>query len=364
MHLRRLNLLILGAILVASCTALPANRRPSARTQSAVMNRGGAAAAAPAAPAGLDGGLLAWIAVWYAQNYFYNIANKRALKASGGAEGFPMTLATAQLAVGAVYGLYLWLAPDARERPKLSVHDFIRMVPVAICVAGAHAGSVFAMSAGSVSFGQIVKAAEPAFAAVVGTLLYNKTNSLAKWLTLLPIIGGVVLASVSELDFSFLALFAACSANTFAAFRGNENKKLMETPGLRDRIGSVGNQYAISTIMALIISIPVMVLKEGHKWGEFTEVFANDAVVRNNCLVAGLLFYLYNEVSTGVVKKTGAVTQSVANTAKRVIVILGVAIALREPLSVPKIIGSVICIGGVLLYSNADNLFPPKAKAN
>ena len=138
----------------------------------------------------------------------------------------------------------------------------------------------------------------------------------------------------------------------------------METPGLRDRIGSVGNQYAISTIMALIISIPVMVLKEGHKWGEFTEVFANDAVVRNNCLVAGLLFYLYNEVSTGVVKKTGAVTQSVANTAKRVIVILGVAIALREPLSVPKIIGSVICIGGVLLYSNADNLFPPKAKAN
>jgi hypothetical protein len=56
------------------------------------------------------------------------------------------------------------------------------------------------------------------------------------------VIGGVCLASIKELDFSVAALFAACLANVFAAFRSNENKKLMETPGLKERIGSVGNQ--------------------------------------------------------------------------------------------------------------------------
>jgi len=51
------------------------------------------------------------------------------------------------------------------------------------------------------------------------------------------------------------------------------------------------------------------------------------------------------------IKKTSATTQSVANTAKRVIVIVGVALALGESLEPLKMIGCGIGIGGVLLYS-------------
>ena len=36
-------------------------------------------------------------------------------------------------------------------------------------------------------------------------------------------------------DFSVWALLAACIANIFAAFRSNENKKLMDTEGLAVR---------------------------------------------------------------------------------------------------------------------------------
>lgn len=64
--------------------------------------------------------------------------------------------------------------------------------------------------------------------------------SLAKWLALVPVIGGVILASVKELDFAWSALISAAIANAFAAFKGQENKKLMSTAGLKDRIGSVG----------------------------------------------------------------------------------------------------------------------------
>merc|ERR1711957_1079815 len=116
-------------------------------------------------------------------------------------------------------------------------------VPVAFCFMGAHSASVFAMGMGAVSFAQIVKAAEPAFSAVVSTVVYKKKISKAKWLCLPIVIGGVILASVKELDFAVSALVSACIANIFAAFKGNENKKLMETEGLKDRIGSVGNQF-------------------------------------------------------------------------------------------------------------------------
>ncbi|CAE7495954.1 PPT2 [Symbiodinium pilosum] len=44
----------------------------------------------------IDWVLLAYFALWYLGNYYYNITNKLALKAAGGAKGFPMTIATMQ----------------------------------------------------------------------------------------------------------------------------------------------------------------------------------------------------------------------------------------------------------------------------
>merc|ERR1719321_604726 len=304
---------------------------------------------------GLDVPLLAYFFFWYLGNYYYNISNKTALKAAGGALGYPMTISTLQLGVGSIYALFLWAAPDARSFPKVNTKDIIALLPVAFCAAGAHAGSVFALSAGAVSFGQIVKAAEPAFAAVVGTKLYGKRISKAKWLSLIPVIGGVALASLKELDFAVSALIAASMANIFAAFRSNENAELMATPGLKDRIGSVGNQYAITTILSFLITLPVCWLK-GESYRAFFALARTNPVVQFNVIASGLYFYLYNELSTMTIAKTSAVTQSVLNTAKRVIVIVGVAIVMGESLNPMKLAGCTIGIGGVFLYSIIDQL--------
>jgi solute carrier family 35, member E1 len=71
-------------------------------------------------------------------------------------------------------------------------------------------------------------------------------------------------------------------------------------------------------------------------------------------------FYGYNELATMTLKKTGAVTQSVANTAKRVIVIVGVAIVLGESMDPIKLLGCGIGIAGVFLYSVIDQLLAKK----
>jgi len=177
-----------------------------------------------------------------------------------------------------------------------------------------------------------------------------------KWLALIPIIGGVALSSMADLSFTWIALASGCSASIFAAFRANENKKLMETDGFKERIGSVGNQYAMTTILAFIFAIPILIITEGAKFGEFITLFSSNPALRMNILLAGLWFYLYNELSTLTIKKTSALTMSVANTAKRVIVIIGVSIALRESLSPLKMIGCGIGIVGVFLYSVIDDL--------
>jgi len=300
---------------------------------------------------GFDIALFLYFAGWYLGNYYYTLNNKHALNAAGGGAGFPVTIGFLQMTLGSLYALFLWTAPDARKFPQTTPQDLLKIVPVAGCAAGAHLSSIFSMNLGAVSFAQIVKAAEPAFAALLGVTLYGKSISKAKWLCLIPVIGGVCLASLKELDFSVLALFSACVANLFAAFRSNENKKLMDTPGLSDRIGSTGNQFAISTIIGTLCLLPIFLLTEASKFGKFIEIFKESKVLQYNLITSGLYFYLYNELSTLTIAKTSATTQSVANTAKRVIVIVGVAIALGESLEPLKLLGCTIGIGGVLLYS-------------
>jgi len=267
-----------------------------------------------------------------------------------------MTISGLQLGVGALYAAFLWLAPDAREKPKVTKDDLIKMLPVAFCFMGAHSASVFAMGMGAVSFAQIVKAAEPAFAAVLSQFVYGNKISKAKWLCLPVVIGGVILASVKELDFAWSALISACIANMFAAVKGNENKKLMSTEGLKERIGSIGNQFALTTIMGFLMSIPVIAIKEGSRFGEFVNIAKTSPALWVNLVASGLWFYGYNEVATMTLKKTNAVTQSVANTAKRVIVIVGVALVLGESLDPIKLLGCSIGIGGVFMYSIIDKI--------
>lgn len=277
----------------------------------------------------------------------------------------PPQISTLQLGVGCIYALFLWVAPEARKMPKLTMGDIVKTLPVAFCSAAAHSASVFALSAGAVSFGQIVKAAEPVFAAIVGYLVYGKGTSFPKIVCLFFVVGGVILASVKELDFAWSALISAATANLFAAFKGQESKKLMSTEGLKDRFGSVGNQFAVTKLLAFAISLPLMFAKEGDKFGEFVEILKTNTVVRDNLILSGLTFYGYNELATMTLKKTSGVTQSVANTAKRVIIIVGMAIVFGESMAPIKMLGCGIAIGGVFLYSCIESILPaPKAKSS
>lgn len=316
----------------------------------------------------IDIPLILYLGFWYLGNYYYHIQNKTAAIAAGG-EQFAMTLAVGQLAVGVAYALFLWVAPDARKPPSITMSDLVTMLPAGICTAGAHASSVFGLAAGGVAFGQIVKAAEPAFAALVGTFIYGKKVSVAQWLCLIPIIGGVCLAALKqnkdgsiEMDFTVGGLVGALIANAFAAFKGAESHKLMSTPGLKERLGSVGNQFAIMMVISFVVTLPFTIIMEGHRFPEFVQMFKTDEVLSTNLILAGLTFYGYNELATLTLKKISPVTNSVANTAKRVVVIVGSAVVFKESITGLKAIGCGICLLGVFLNSVIDDLIAPRGK--
>jgi solute carrier family 35 protein E1 len=207
--------------------------------------------------------------------------------------------------------------------------------------------------------------------AIVNTIFYGKPPSTPKIACLPIIVGGVAFASLKKsaetggyaLKFDQTALVFGMAANTFAAFKGSENKKLMGDKAIAERFGGVGNQFAVTQILAFFMCLPVMFLTEGDKFPEFLDIIKTSSALQFNLAMSGLCFYLYNELATMTLKVTGPVTASVANTAKRVIVMVYMAAVTGKVLTEEQKIGAGVAICGVLLYSLIDDLLKPKATA-
>lgn len=295
-----------------------------------------------------------YFALWYLFNIAYNIYNKQALNVLD----FPWTVAAIQMATGILYFVPMWLT-GARKAPKLSAADLKTLFPIALCHTGVHVGAVIALGAGAVSFAHIVKASEPVVTCVMNAVLLGQLLPLPVYMTLIPIIGGVAIASLKELSFTFLALGAAMLSNVSSAARGVLSKKTMSGKQIGENLDAQ-NLYAVLTAMSTLILIPFFLGFEGLGFFKaFKDVVAAGDFTNKSLAVllalGGASYYAYNEVAFLALGKVNPVTHAVGNTIKRVVIIVASVIAFKTPMSTGSIIGSSIAIAGTLMYSLAMN---------
>lgn len=318
----------------------------------------GGAAATPAKKNALvekfwneDTKLATYISVWYLGNIYYNIYNKKALNMLGKNGEGHWALAAVQLLVGACFVIPQWVL-GVRAKPGLTLAQWKALAPIGVFNAAAHGASVLALGAGAVSFGQIVKAGEPVHAALTGAVLLKEIDHPLVYLSLLPIIGGVALASLKELDFKMKALIFALCANQAAAFKNVVAKKT----GKENWAKKLGpqNMYAVVTILAFLATMPLVLLQDlPHLKGLYQGLEASGKLkdMIKFAVYSGLNFYVYNEFSFLALSKLSPVTHSVANTLKRVVIIVASCIVFRTPTTFLGNVGSAIAVLGTLLYS-------------
>jgi solute carrier family 35 protein E1 len=314
-----------------------------------------------AAPAAEEDGMFetlktgSFFALWYLFNIGYNIYNKKALNALP----IPYTMAFLQLAVGIPYVMALWVT-GLRAAPKMSVDNVKTLIPVSLGHLGTHIGAVVSLGAGAVSFTHIVKASEPVVSAALSAVLLGAIYSPITYLTLLPIVGGVALASLKELSFTWVGFIAAMVSNLSSALRGILAKKTMGG-GVGENM-TEANIYAVLTILATIFILPISFALEPPSAvmscinAALAQGFT-PATLWKHSLLAGAFYYLYNEVAFLALGRVNPVTHAVGNTIKRVVIIIASVIAFKTPISTLGVIGSSIAIVGTLLYSLAKSKF-------
>ncbi|CAM9711765.1 unnamed protein product [Choristocarpus tenellus] len=298
-----------------------------------------------------------YFGLWYLFNIAYNIYNKRVLNMYP----LPWIVALSQLGIGIFYVVPLWMS-NLRPAPKLAKGAIKPLSTLAFLHMCTHITAVLALGAGAVSFTHIVKAAEPVFTAGFSALLLGQVFAVPVYLSLLPIIAGVGLASLKELSFSWVAFGNAMGSNTASSLRGIMGKKQMGQPVGENM--SAANLYAVLTIISFAFLAPAALLVEGAKikpaWDAAIAAGATAKGLSSTIGFAGLFYYLYNEVAFLALSSVNAVTHAVGNTIKRVVIIVAACIAFKTPMNPLSVAGSTIAILGTLLYSLVKSKYAKK----
>ncbi|KAK3164014.1 hypothetical protein QOZ80_1AG0011420 [Eleusine coracana subsp. coracana] len=340
--------------------SLLSDGRRDRATASAVAT---AAASVPADDAGEKGGdiagtvqLGAMIVAWYLLNIYFNIYNKQVLKVMP----FPYTITAFQLAFGSLLIFAMW-ATGLHPAPKLTPAQLGRIAPLAL---GHMLGTVFTnMSLGkvAVSFTHTIKASEPFFTVLLSALFLGEVPSLPVLGSLLPIVGGVALASMTEVSFNWIGFWSAMASNLTNQSRNVLSKKLLAGDD-KEAMDDI-NLFSVITVLSFLLSCPLMLFAEGVKFTprylQSTGLNLQELCVR--AALAGFCFHGYQKLSYLILSRVSPVTHSVANCVKRVVVIASSVLFFRTPISPVNALGTGAALAGVFLYSRLTRTKPKAA---
>jgi len=176
--------------------------------------------------------------------------------------------------------------------------------------------------------------------------------------SLLPICGGVILASLKEMSFTWKALYGALTSNIAFASRAVLSKATMDKP-VGENMGAA-NLYGVLTIIAFLLSLPFAIYYEGAgfaaAWAKSTAVVGAPWLIRQMTL-DGFYYYAYNEVAFITLNQVSPITHSIANTFKRVAIILATVLVFGNKLTPLGAAGSAIAVAGTFLYSLAKQKY-------
>lgn len=176
-------------------------------------------------------------------------------------------------------------------------------------------------------------------------VLNTRPSAPLVW-SLVPIVVGVSVASATDVSFSWLGCMAALGSNLASTARNVYSKQVMS--GVRGNIDSV-SLLTVVNALAFALLLPFVALIEGPTLA--AAGWAGLQPVAGLALLSAVLLQLYQQVSYNILSKVSAVTHSVANCVKRVVVIVAAVIFFRHPVSPLNGIGTALALSGVFMYS-------------
>ncbi|KAL6420981.1 hypothetical protein ACFW04_014031 [Cataglyphis niger] len=266
--------------------------------------------------------------LWYVISSSSNVVGKMLLSEFP----YPLTVTMVQLTSITLYsGPFFNLWGVRRYSSNITWSYYLRLiVPLALGKFLANVFSHVSIWKVPVSYAHTVKATMPLFTVALSRIILQEQQTWKVYLSLVPIVGGVAIATLTELSFNMIGLISALASTMAFSLQNIYSKKVLHETGIHHL-----RLLHILGRLALFMFLPI--------WGVY-DLYS---------LIYEPMMRPSNIIAFSVLSIVTPLTYAVASASKRIFVIAVTLLILGNPVTWLNIFGMTMAIFGVLCYNNA-----------
>ncbi|XP_063973155.1 solute carrier family 35 member E1 homolog isoform X1 [Diachasmimorpha longicaudata] len=284
--------------------------------------------------------------LWYIVSSSNNVVGKLLLSEFP----YPMTVTMVQLtSITALSGPFFNMWGVRKSKSDISWGYYLRLiVPLALGKFLANVFSHVSIWKVPVSYAHTVKATMPLFTVFLSRIILREKQTCRVYLSLVPIVGGVAIATLTELSFNVIGLVSALASTMAFSLQNIYSKKVLCDTGIHHL-----RLLFILGRLALFLFLPVWLAYDLRTLINESVTHSISTKVIGLLILDGVLNWLQNIIAFSVMSIVTPLTYAVANASKRIFVIAVTLFILGNPVTGLNIFGMTLAIIGVFCYNKA-----------
>ncbi|CAO2831692.1 unnamed protein product [Amaranthus hypochondriacus] len=293
------------------------------------------------------------IILWYSSNIGVLLLNKLLLSNYG--FGFPIFLTMCHMSACAFLSyisiVFLKIVPLQRVKSR---SQFLKIATLSIVFCGSVVGGNISLRYLPVSFNQAVGATTPFFTALFAYLMTFKREAWVTYACLVPVVGGVIIASGGEPSFHLYGFIMCISATAARAFKSVLQGILLSNEG--EKLNSMNLMLYMAPI-AVVALVPAVFIMEPNVLEVLVSLAIEHKFMWILLLLNSIMAYSANLSNFLVTKYTSALTLQVLGNAKGAVAVVISILIFRNPVTVIGIGGYSMTVLGVVAYGEAKRRY-------
>ncbi|XP_071685708.1 probable sugar phosphate/phosphate translocator At3g11320 [Rutidosis leptorrhynchoides] len=286
---------------------------------------------------------------WYSSNIGVLLLNKYLLSNYG--FKYPIFLTMCHMTACALFSYiaiaWLKMVPMQSIRSRV---QFFKISALSLIFCGSVVSGNISLRYLPVSFNQAIGATTPFFTAVFAYLMTLKKEAWLTYVTLIPVVTGVIIASGGEPSFHLFGFIMCIGATAARALKTVVQGILLSSEG--EKLNSM-NLLLYMAPIAVVLLLPATLYMEENVVGITIALARQDFGIVWLLLFNSALAYFVNLTNFLVTKHTSALTLQVLGNAKGAVAVVVSILIFRNPVSVTGMAGYTLTVIGVILYSEA-----------